>query len=456
MKKPIKLCLGIIAFVVLFYEASPAINASLFAWLILYMLLLDHKVRDKRAKGLILCVIVSSLSFAWYGDLYSFSALFFSLVATGISVPYRSLNIIFYPVIGLVNVLTFPFRIFFFKYWLPQGQQPVLWKKRLATVLIPVALVSLFIGIYTTGSDLFSEFFLRMPFDLSFTEILLLICLGFFLMFNYWFMFIPREILKFNQKLKDDFSSARYEERSSVFTFLDSRSERRSGEISLVLLNILLLVFIITYNYEQFFTPAHRDSLSDEVHQRVATIIGSIAMAIGVIMFYFRSGSNFGAKAGLLKALAVTWILLNTLLICSAIVKNSEYILNYGLTFKRIGVFIFLILSLAGLYLTYLKLKNQKTNGFLVNRMAWVSFIVFIAFSPVNFSWLVTRYNITFHKNDDIAYLRSLDYNKQLLFNTYRDNPVWKNYLEDQKKRIRQEKNEQWRSVRLYYQFIQW
>ena len=29
--------------------------------------------------------------------------------------------------------------------------------------------------------------------------------------------------------------------------------ERRSGEITLFLLNVLLLVFIATYNYEQFF-----------------------------------------------------------------------------------------------------------------------------------------------------------------------------------------------------------
>jgi hypothetical protein len=88
--------------------------------------------------------------------------------------------------------------------------------------------------------------------------------------------------------------------------------------------------------------------------------------------------------------------------------------------------------------------------------MTWILFITFIVLSPVNFSWLVTRYNITFHKNDDIVYLQSLDYNKQLLRNTYQNDPVWANYLEAENKRIQEEKREQWRSARLYYQFLKW
>jgi hypothetical protein len=456
MKKQIKLLIGIIAFVALFYQAQPAINASLFALLVLGMLLLHHKIRDKKIKWLAAGVILSSLSFAWYGDIYSFGALFFSLLVIGIHGPYRNLNILLYPVVGLVNLFTFPFRIFFFKYWLPQGKLKALWKKQMIIGLVPVILVSIFIGIYTTGSDHFAHFFLRFSFDFNFFEILFLTCLGFFLMFNYWFMYIPREVLKFNQNIADHFSPLEEEATRSVFTFLDDHSERRSGEISLILLNILLLVFIITYNYEQFFITSQRASLSDEVHQRVTTIIGSIVLAIGVIMFYFRSAFSFDVKAGPLKALATTWILLNALLICSAIAKNSEYILSYGLTFKRISVFIFLALSLVGLYLTYFKLKNKKTNGFLVNRMTWILFITFIVLSPVNFSWLVTRYNITFHKNDDIVYLQSLDYNKQLLRNTYQNDPVWANYLEAENKRIQEEKREQWRSARLYYQFLKW
>lgn len=456
MKKHTKLCLGTIVFVVLFYQERPALNACLFAGVILAMLLISAKHKSIKTKWLSVCVVLSALSFAWYGDPYSFGALLFSLLAIGLSVQYRNLNIILYPVTGLINLLTFPFRIFFFKYWLPQKQYSIIWKKWIAVGLIPAVFVTLFICIYTSGSDHFSDFFHQFTFNFDIMEVLLLTCFGFFLMFNYWFIFIPREIIKIDQKLKDNFSDREQSTANPCFIFSDIDLERKSGEISLILLNILLLVFIITYNYEQFFTSPSSERLSDEIHQRIITIIGSIAMAIGVIMFYFKSTFNFDTRAGLLKFLTISWIILNGLLICSAITKNGEYILNYGLTFKRIGVFIFLALSLTGLYLTYLKLKNQKTNSFLVNRMGGVFFITFIVLSPVNFSWIVTRYNITFHKNDDITYLQSLDYNKQLLWNTYKNNPSWKNYFMKQKKQIQTEKEQNPLSTRLYYQFISW
>ena len=91
------------------------------------------------------------------------------------------------------------------------------------------------------------------------------------------------------------------------------------------ILSILLIFFIITYNYEQFYeavkTPVQ---LSEETHERVNAVIMSIIMAILVIMFYFKSGFNFDPKAGLLKILAKIWIFLNAVLIISAMIKNYD------------------------------------------------------------------------------------------------------------------------------------
>jgi hypothetical protein len=49
-------------------------------------------------------------------------------------------------------------------------------------------------------------------------------------------------------------------------------------------------------------------------------------MAVGVILFYFKGGFNFDEKATSLKKLAKIWIILNAVLIVSAIIKNSEYV----------------------------------------------------------------------------------------------------------------------------------
>jgi hypothetical protein len=43
--------------------------------------------------------------------------------------------------------------------------------------------------------------------------------------------------------------------------------------------------------------------------------------------------------------LAKIWIFLNTVLVISAFAKNSEYVLNLGLTYKRLGVYACVILS---------------------------------------------------------------------------------------------------------------
>ncbi len=151
------------------------------------------------------------------------------------------------------------------------------------------------------------------------------------------------------------------QEPKATYSFLDLDAERTSGIVSFFCLNILLVFFIITYNYEQFYevskTPVQ---LSEETHERVNAVIMSIVMAILVIMFYFKSGFNFDPKAKLLKVLAKIWIMLNAVLILSAAAKNYEYISNYAFTYKKTGVFAFLLLSLAGLGLTFIKIQRKK------------------------------------------------------------------------------------------------
>ena len=59
---------------------------------------------------------------------------------------------------------------------------------------------------------------------------------------------------------------------------------------------------------------------------------------------------------------AKIWIILNAVLIVSTIIKNSEYVSSFGLTYKRLGVYAFLILAIIGLVYTFLKIAKQKTK----------------------------------------------------------------------------------------------
>lgn len=217
---------------------------------------------------------------------------------------------------------------------------------------------------------------------------------GIFIAFNYWNYAVERFIYKKNHLLDDDFKDEAKIQKST-YSFLDLDSERTSGIISFFCLNILLIFFIITYNYEQFYevlkTPVQ---LSEETHERVNAVIISIIMAVLVIMFYFKSGFNFDPKAKLMKILARIWIILNAILVLSAAVKNYEYIISYGLTYKRLGVFAFLLLALIGLALTFIKIQRKKRNAFLFNGMIWYFYGTILACSYVNWGGIITSQNM--------------------------------------------------------------
>jgi magnesium-transporting ATPase (P-type) len=265
-------------------------------------------------------------------------------------------------------------------------------------------LISVFFGIYAAGSDHFARLFTDVELDLNFWQLAAMTVLGFFMAFNYWNFAVERFIYKSHRTLDNDFKQAVVQK--PTYSFLDLDAERMSGVISLFALNILLVFFIVTYNYEQFYesvkTPVR---LSEETHEQVNAVILSIVMSILVMMFYFKSGFNFDPKSRFMKILAKIWIVLNAVLIVSAMLKNSEYIINHGFTYKRLGVYAFLLLSLIGLALTFIKIQFRKRNIFLFNTMAWFVYATILVCSCINWGGIITAEN---RKRKDFA----LDYHR--------------------------------------------
>jgi MFS family permease len=426
--------------VVLFYNQSVAFNFSLISLITWGILNFNtkQKRKDKSYWLLTFILFLTALSQFIYSDIYSFIALFFALSAYGLYAQFGKLNFILYPVVRFINSVVFLFRILSGE-WIPKRKKgSKILSKLFAWFVMPVLFSIIFLLIYSTGSELIADFFKNIKFDFDVKHLSTLIIIGIFFFFNFWSPYIPRFLIKFNQSLSNDFREHQKEKLKPTYNFLELDLERKSGEITLVMLNIFLLIFILSYNYEQFFMSSSDGNLSAETHERVTTIVFSIIMAIGVILFYFKSTFNFDAKAKGLKKLTILWIVLNFLLVLSAITKNTEYILQFGLTFKRIGVYIFLTLSIIGLLFSYLKIKNKKTNLYLINRMTWTFFIAFTSCSIINFSWIVTSYNLSTNKGVESYYLRSFNYNKQVLYDTYKNDPEWMDFFDNE--RYKQEK----------------
>jgi hypothetical protein len=176
-------------------------------------------------------------------------------------------------------------------------------------------------------------------------------------------------------------------------------------------------------------------------------------MAILVIMFYFKSNFNFDPKAGLMKILVKIWILLNAVLVFSAMVKNSEYIINYGFTYKRLGVYAFLTLSLIGLIMTFIKIQYKKRNAFLFNSMTWYFYATILIASYINWGGFITSQNL---KRKDF----SLDYHKREFYFNKKELLKYAGEKHDEKlkkeilQQVQPQKDESFLSKVMYYQTI--
>lgn len=135
--------------------------------------------------------------------------------------------------------------------------------------------------------------------------------------------------------------------------------------------------------------------LSDFVHNAVWSLVFSIIIAVGLIMWFFKGDLNFNKQSKTLKLLVYFWILQSAVMVISAMVRNSWYVAEYQLTYLRIGVYVFLGLSLVGLLFTFLKINQTKSAWYLVRQNFEAWFLILGLCSIVNWDKLISDYNIS-------------------------------------------------------------
>lgn len=458
MKKYQIILASSLIFTLLFYNESIGVNLAIFALLLTGLICYFFQERFTERTHLILVVtsVLSCLAFAWYGDFASFLALSMSILFLQFKTQDKELKIVqVFPLVFL-NAFTTLGRVFMFSQWLPERKiHNNFTKKLVAYFIIPAIFLIVFFTAYSFGSSHFSSLLTDYTLDIDIVEVVLIGILGFYISFSFWNYWVPEVCYEKNELLNNDFNNIAEIKNQQTFSFLDLDFERKSGEVTLVLLNFMLLVFIVTYNYEQFFEVVKNPNLSADTHERVNSVIFSIVMAVGLILFYFKGGFNFDKKAANLKKLAKIWIVLNGLLIVSTFIKNSEYIAVQGLTYKRLGVYAFLVLAIIGLVFVFLKITKQKTNAYLANQMVWYFYGTVLICSFVNWGNLITNYNISVNKCAEPKFLSTLNFNDEA-----RREYFSKNHLNGQLEEIKREEqideyqNKSFLSKALYYEFV--
>ncbi len=414
MKKNDWYFLGLLSlYSALFYQQVPGLNLLIFTLAYVGVMLIQHykKLNSKLIASAILCLLAGSSVFI-YGNLLSFIS---SVVSIGIFsfLCFSAKNSIFASVFfALYNLMFSMFHIFVDGDRRISKVNKITEKKVTKTVgfiLIPLLVVLIFVLLYRHANPVFKELTDQISFNFISFKFIGFTCLGAIVVYG---IFYPKGIEQWhiyetripNKALHTD----------GWDQYLSRDSEHKLAIWIIALLNILILfVNLIDINYlflgGEF--PSHL-TLAELLHQGVNTLIFSIVLAIIVVLVFFRGRLNYYENNRTLKILTSIWLGLNLLMALITMEKNHIYISEYGLTYKRIGVYVYLFLTSLGLIYTFIKVHKIRSNWFLVRQLGWYFWgtLVIAAFIPWNL--LIANFNINKYLNEqkdiDLAYLYEL------------------------------------------------
>ncbi|MBX2980385.1 MAG: DUF4173 domain-containing protein [Flavobacteriales bacterium] len=199
--------------------------------------------------------------------------------------------------------------------------------------------------------------------------------------------------------------------------------ELRMGLILLVLVNALLLVVnIIDIQWVWFgFEVPEGFSLKQFVHEGTWVLILSILLSMVVLLYLFRNNLNFHPRSERLKQLGQLWVLQNLVLGFSVFLRNHHYMAFHGLAYKRIGVIVFLVLVLVGLFTLFRKIRSCKSFFHLVRVNSMVAFFSLVLLTTVDWDVLIVRTNLQHPNAGEIDIDNYLDMNDHVLPLIYAD-----------------------------------
>jgi len=300
--------------------------------------------------------------------------------------------------------------------------------KRFVLILLPVAVAIIFLFLYRASNPLFERVTDEINLDFISVEWMLFTLFGFLLMVAFFRQQAIEKYTGIDKNSPDQLSLITEEEhlKGKIAAMISLPNELFTGIILLALLNVLLIFVNGTDIYFIYIIGKLPEglSLSQYLHDGTDSLIVSIVLAISIMLFYFRGRLNFVENNRTLRLLAYGWILQNIFMVATTAHRNYDYIANFGLTHKRIGVYIFLSLCIIGLITTFLKVYRIRSNWFIFRKNTWVWYTTLVIAAPVNWDAIIANYNLTLAQNKnahvDSEYLAELSYTAlPVLFNFY-------------------------------------
>ncbi len=393
----------------LFYKKDLGLNLLLFEIAALFLLFATGQIPRKHKSlmmafaALLLSSVFTLINYSVFGYVLHF---ILCLLFTGLLIyPYARSPVT--PIaLSLYNLATS--QVFFLRLLTERnhkGKTVFTRVFRAGIFILPMCIIVLFFLMYQQSNPVFerifsvplerithflSKLFERFNFLLFFTFLLGL------LISNFIFLRKGKE-----QLIKKDQNASESLQRSKTKTFstaknLSLKNEYRAALFLFASLNLLLFLLNIADVYSVWFHFEWKGQyLKQYVHEGTYLLILSILISIALVLYYFRGNLNHYPQATLLRRLSFIWLAQNALLLVSVGIRNYWYIHFFALAYKRIGVYIFLLLTLFGLYSVWKKVNEKKSLFYLckVNATAWL--VVLTMSSLINWDSLIARYNFS-------------------------------------------------------------
>ena len=220
--------------------------------------------------------------------------------------------------------------------------------------------------------------------------------------------------------------------------------------VVLILVNLIDIFVLVSSKLPQGV------SYAEFVHQGFNTLLFSIVLAIALVGYFYKGGLHFVQENKSLVRLATFWIVQNAILLCTTGYKNILYVTQYGLTYKRIFVFVVLLILTGALYILRKKITYTYTNFNYFNKvLVWV-YLSLLGVSLVPIDIVITHYNLKYAQSKDSEYVGNLSHPDILLFDKkYKANGYYYNTsytLIEQN--IKDAKSYSWQSMSYYHYLL--
>ncbi|MCH2232983.1 MAG: DUF4173 domain-containing protein [Crocinitomicaceae bacterium] len=266
--------------------------------------------------------------------------------------------------------------------------------KNVLLVLIPILVAIIFLKLYQSADETFKAYTEWINLDWISWGFL-----GFYLvltLFLYGFYYARKDeiITAWEEALKNDINE---DYTDGIQRAVGVKNETKVAIALLITLNAFLLLYNIidvSFVSTKLFNHGFESSYSQVVHGGINALITSIILVILLLTYMFRGQLNFqGSKW--IKRIAAIWLIQNLVMISTTLAKNWEYVSHWGLTYKRIGVFVYLFLAVIGIGLTIYKLFKVQSFWFLL-RTTSISFLTFfVVFACFSWDRIIAEHNLT-------------------------------------------------------------